>query len=163
MDQDSLRLITGRLNLTLISNDRCIEEIFSYNDQELTDLLSIDVPRTGSYSFLISLKGSDLPIGVCGFIPSDVHSEQKCFFILDKMFRGNGYAIESLKSLIEFGFKELNLKKIKAFIPLENRAAWKTVERSGMKYFGDKLVKKQSQKMMFFCIEKATFNGISSQ
>ena len=62
-------------------------------------------------------------------------TEQKKFntwkirFIFNKKYHKKGYATESLKSLIEYSFQQLNVHKIIAHCNPKNIASWKLLER----------------------------------
>lgn len=48
---------------------------------------------------------------------------------------GKGYATESAKAILEFGFKTLNLEKIVAIAEPENPASIRVMEKSGMLFW----------------------------
>ena len=55
-----------------------------------------------------------------------------------KEFWGNGYATESSKALIEYGFNELKLNKLVAVALPENTASVRVLVKAGMEYKGIK-------------------------
>lgn len=57
-------------------------------------------------------------------------------FIFNKNFHRNGYATESVKSLIKYGFKHLKIHKIIAHCNPKNISSWKLLERVNMKREG---------------------------
>lgn len=54
-------------------------------------------------------------------------------WIIQKSFQGNGYAAEAAQALIEWGSKNLKIKKFIAHCDSENIASYKTMENLGMK------------------------------
>ena len=52
-------------------------------------------------------------------------------------FWGNGYATESSLAVIDFGFKELNIKTICGAADIENVASNKVLQKIGLKYIND--------------------------
>ena len=87
--------------------------------------------------FLIYKKINNEFIEICGITTDFENLSGKLFCILSPYYKGYGFAIESIKSLIKYGFKELNFNLIKAEIPVNLKEVWKPVERAGMAYMGD--------------------------
>ena len=57
-------------------------------------------------------------------------------FIFSRKYQGNGYATESLKSIIEYGFAKLKIHKITAHCNPKNISSWRLLERVKMKREG---------------------------
>lgn len=170
------KLETKRLNLRPIKDDdfqeflslMCkldsenflyfIPENKTYEKVELLikSVISSFDTSTPIYFFLIIEKESDLLLGFCGLLPLKLTNQLKCIYGLQPQYLGNGYMIEALKKLFEYGFLVLNLTKIVAFIPPNNTKAWKVAERAGMKYMGH-ISYKEIQRAMFFIIDKIDF------
>ena len=53
-------------------------------------------------------------------------------FIFNKKFHKKGYAAESIKTLIEYGFRHFKIHKIIAHCNPENISSWKLLERIKM-------------------------------
>ena len=51
-------------------------------------------------------------------------------------YRNNGYASEAVKTVIEYGFSKLGLKRIQAVHGVNNPASGRVLEKAGMKYEG---------------------------
>ncbi len=64
-------------------------------------------------------------------------------YTINPGFQKHGYATEAVKALIEFGFKDLNLKVIWATCDNENIASYRVMEKLGMKPVG--LLKKHKE------------------
>ena len=107
--------------------------------------------------YLIYKKINNEIIGFCGIITDFENLSGKLFYILASPYKGYGYAIESIKSLIKFGFTKLNLNLIKAEIPFNLKEAWKPVERAGMAYMGDYQDKNQNTRFLLFIINKKEY------
>jgi len=65
-------------------------------------------------------------------------------YIFNRKYHGNGYATESLKSIIEYGFNKLSIHKITAHCNPKNISSWKLLERVKMKREG------KSRKNIYF-------------
>lgn len=124
----------------------------------IIDSLNSDHPLL---ALIISSKLEEQIIGSCGLKTLEKYQEAEIFYTLLQRYRGNGYAIEAMKKLIQFAFKGLNLKRLIIFLYPINSKAWKVAERIGMKYLGQKEISTISSKTMCFSIEKTEFNAQS--
>ena len=57
-------------------------------------------------------------------------------FIFNKKYQGKGYATEALKTVVEYGFKKMDIHKIIAHCNPKNTSSWKLLERIKMKREG---------------------------
>ncbi|MFW9897262.1 MAG: GNAT family N-acetyltransferase [Candidatus Thorarchaeota archaeon] len=108
-------------------------------------------------SLVISSKENELVLGTCGLYLIENGISIGCVYALLPEFRGNGYAIEAMQTLIEYAFTKLEFSTIIAYIHPNNTDGWKVAERIGMKYLGDVKHKDFSPRAMFFTIKKAEF------
>jgi ribosomal-protein-alanine N-acetyltransferase len=60
------------------------------------------------------------------------YKNRKIWYKLHSIFWNNGYATESLKAVINFGFETLNLHRIEAGCAVDNISSIKVLEKSGM-------------------------------
>jgi len=88
------------------------------------------------YGFAIVLKDSDTFMGVIGIIPELQHLRAEVGYWIGKPFWGNGYVTEALKSVIEFGFKTIDLNRISASYRVDNPASGRVMEKAGMQFEG---------------------------
>lgn len=129
-----------------------IEAVKTYiNDPEITRMLRSGIPfplleheeekwinsqsglSTKSYSFAIETLDNQEFIGECGFTEIDWknrHTDIGIFLGKDD-HRGKGLGTEVLRLLVEFGFNELNLNKIKLGVFSYNKNAIKCYEKFG--------------------------------
>ncbi|MFX0105613.1 MAG: GNAT family N-acetyltransferase [Candidatus Hodarchaeota archaeon] len=107
----------------------------------------------------IIIKGNGEPIGLCGLIPLKDKKIVECFYALLPRFRGQGFAIEAMKKLIDYAFLNLNISKVIAILNPRNSKLWKVAERIGMKYLGHIQLKEILSKAMYFSIEKTEFEA----
>ena len=89
-----------------------------------------------NYLFAIIENCSNQHIGNIKLGPINfIHSYADIsYFIGQKDCWGNGYASEAIRLLTNFGFKKLNLHKIRAGVYASNVASQKTLEKSGYKF-----------------------------
>jgi len=86
---------------------------------------AVEEKETGNFIGFVGLNqpGYDLPFGSCIEIG----------WRLDKKYWGKGYAFEAAKKVLDFAFRELNLKEIYAFTSILNKKSYTLMERIGMK------------------------------
>ncbi|NHJ24202.1 MAG: N-acetyltransferase [Candidatus Lokiarchaeota archaeon] len=107
-------------------------------------------------NFEIIEKNGEIIIGFCGLFFFNT-TGANCYYYLSPQYRGNGYAIEAMKKVLEFAFMKLKLSNINSYIHSENQNAWKVAERIGMMYMGDLVNETTNRKIMVFLIEKPDF------
>jgi len=96
------------------------------------------------YELAIILKESGKLIGLVSLYNLDKENNRaKIGYWLGRDYRGKGYASETVKKMIEFGFKELNLNKLSAKALLENEKSNRLLEKLGFRMVG---IKKKDKK-----------------
>lgn len=107
------------------------------------------------------LKSTGVFLGFVGLITLEDNMPMECYYFLRPEYWGNGYAIESLRKILEYAFSELDIDKIVAYIDQGNTRGWKVAERSGMKYMGNflRIDTNLKKKSMFFLIDKNDYNN----
>ncbi len=86
----------------------------------------------GEYQFAVETLDGEF-LGRCGFIHIDWKNRlgEIAILIGKKDARGRGYGTDAVKTLCDFGFRELNLHKIKVSVFDFNLAALRCYEKSG--------------------------------
>ncbi len=89
--------------------------------------------------FGIYLKATEELIGISGLFeqPYPNQKEVELNYRYPIRRRGNGYALEAAKAVIDYGFSKLNLPHIHANADLTNTQSHKILNRLGMKRVGD--------------------------
>ena len=86
------------------------------------------------YRWGIGLPGSGL-IGMIDLLAFDEQGESCSFaYMLGEDFWGRGYATEAVKAVLDFGFREMELKRIHADHFAENPASGAVMRKAGMRY-----------------------------
>lgn len=93
-----------------------------------------DVPRR-EYYLAVTLPGNEELIGFARLALDGVKAGKLGYAIRADQW-GHGYATDAARTLIEFGFKELDLHRISAAIGPDNTASIAVVQRLGMRYEG---------------------------
>ena len=97
---------------------------------------STEKPRT-KYELAVVLKSGNRLIGGCGIrIKNADLREGDLGYALNRLHWGNGYATETTKALIQFGFSKLKLHRIWATCDTRNKASARVLEKAGMKREG---------------------------
>jgi RimJ/RimL family protein N-acetyltransferase len=84
------------------------------------------------YDLAMERKEDGKVIGLLGLMRED-HKQGLIGWALGVDYRGNGYVTEGARSLIMYGFTELDLHRIYAKTSSINTASWKVMERVGMR------------------------------
>ncbi len=87
-------------------------------------------------TYAITLKGSEELIGAISLMINKVHKKAELAYWIGVDYWGNGYCSEASKTLIKYGFDELNLNRIFALSMDSNVGSYKVMEKIGMKYEG---------------------------
>jgi len=89
------------------------------------------------YTLAIVLKPENKLIGGCGiYVSNSENREGWIGYCLNRSFWGQGYATETAKALLKFGFEQLNLHRIFATCDPANIASASVLEKTGMQREG---------------------------
>ena len=98
----------------------------------------------------IELKETKKMIGTCGFSVFDPNNKRvEIGYVLNPDYHNNGYATESVKRVVEYAFRELDIHRIELRIIDGNTASLRVAEKCGFKREGtavDELIIKDSFK-----------------
>lgn len=89
--------------------------------------------RFGFGLYLMQLKGSGTPIGICGLVKRDALEHPDIGFALLPEFWGNGYAYESAAAVMALGKDVLGLSRILAVTNPDNYGSIRVLEKLGMR------------------------------
>jgi 8-oxo-dGTP diphosphatase len=89
--------------------------------------------------FAIAMKETDRLIGGCGLDGSsgDGSSEPALGYWIGEPYWRNGYAREAVTALVDFGFRTLRLKTIRAYTDPDNVRSQKVLLHCGLKAIGE--------------------------
>ena len=142
---------TDRLFLRKLK-DYDVDEIFKMrSDKDIMRFirkLQTDPEESLAWIEMISARWEKDKIGFCGVIEKQSKSfvgwcglwqlaETKEFevgYAINKNYWGKGYATESAKRILQYGFNELNLNKIVAVSYPENQPSQNVMKRLGMSF-----------------------------
>lgn len=66
----------------------------------------------------------------------DEFSNWEIGYVFNPEYWGKGYAAESCRAIIDYGFRELNARRVVAMCNPENTRSWRLLERLGMRREG---------------------------
>ena len=146
-------IVTQRLKLRLIdlSDLESIHELHSLPESDKYNALGIPetIDETKSviqpwilehqlkdiknYTFAIDNKLNGTFIGLFGLkLGNKKHKRAEVWYKIRSDYWNNGYATESLKAIINFGFDTLKLHRIEAGCAVDNIGSFKVLEKAGM-------------------------------
>ena len=150
---NNLNLKTERLNLEPIS-EKDIENIHKLHSLAETDKFNtLGIPKniteteiivekwiaennsenTKSYTFTVKLIEENKFIGIIGInLGKEKYRNAEVWFKFDFNYWNKGYATESLKRILIFGFENLKLHRIEAGCAIENIGSISVLEKVGM-------------------------------
>ncbi|MFT4660147.1 MAG: ribosomal-protein-alanine N-acetyltransferase [Patiriisocius sp.] len=87
----------------------------------------------GNFTWAIESKDEHDFIGLIAMnLAAEKFSRAEVWYKLDSKFWKNGYATESVKRLLSFGFNDLDLHRIEAGCAVGNLGSLKVLEKAGM-------------------------------
>jgi ribosomal-protein-alanine N-acetyltransferase len=90
-----------------------------------------------NFTLAIVLKEAGKLIGCCDIhVSSPENHEGSLGYCLNRSFWGKGYATETVRALVKFGFEKLDLHRLSAMCDPENFGSARVLEKSGMKREG---------------------------
>ncbi len=96
--------------------------------------------ENGYGRWLVALKETNKPIGWCGLKYHTDTKETDIGYRLLESYWGKGYATESAKACIDYGFEHFNLNHIIGNAMKENIASINVFKKLGMTYLNETLI-----------------------
>ncbi|MCU1285243.1 MAG: Protein N-acetyltransferase, RimJ/RimL family [Acidobacteriales bacterium] len=90
--------------------------------------------RFGHGLYLVLLKATGVPIGICGLLKRETLKDPDIGFAFLPQYCGQGYAMESAAAVMRYGQSALRMTRIVAITSPGNEASIKLLEKLGMKY-----------------------------
>ena len=86
--------------------------------------------------YLVQLKETGAPIGICGLLKRDTLPDVDIGFAFLPAYWSRGYALESAEAVMKYGREKFGLQRIVAITSLNNESSIKLLEKLGMKFEG---------------------------
>jgi RimJ/RimL family protein N-acetyltransferase len=90
--------------------------------------------RFGFGLYLVELKDSAVPIGICGLLKRETLQDVDVGFAFLPKFWSRGYAVESASAVLKHGRNVLGIGRIVAITAPENQGSIKVLEKIGLKF-----------------------------
>lgn len=90
--------------------------------------------RFGFGLYLVELKDSGEPIGMCGLLKRDELDDIDIGFAFLEKFRSKGYAVEAASAVIDHAHGRLGLDRVVAITIPENSRSMKVLEKIGFSF-----------------------------
>lgn len=84
--------------------------------------------------YIVELKGSGTPIGVCGMVKREALDDVDIGYSLLDRFAGNGYAYEAAAAVMHYGRSAYGLKRIVGITAPENERSIRLLEKLGLRF-----------------------------
>ena len=84
--------------------------------------------------YLVALKTTEVPIGMCGLVKRDALEDVDIGFAFLPEFRSRGYAFESAAAVKDYGLSVLGLRRLLAITNKDNEGSIRVLEKIGMKF-----------------------------
>jgi len=84
--------------------------------------------------FLVELRESGSPIGICGLLKRDYLQDIDVGFALREAYRGKGYAFEAAAAAMRHGQADLGISRIVAITSPDNHASMKVLRKLGLEF-----------------------------
>ena len=90
-----------------------------------------------AYRFSIRTLADDRIIGDTGLVPNWMHGDGFFYILIgDRDYWGRGFGTDATRLVLQFGFLELNLRRITLGVHAYNERALKTYQKAGFKMEG---------------------------
>jgi RimJ/RimL family protein N-acetyltransferase len=92
--------------------------------------------RFGFGLYLVELKDTAVPIGICGLLKRDTLPDVDVGFAFLPDYWSRGYAFEAAAAVMNYGKEVLGLRRIVAITSLDNDSSIRLLEKIGLKFEG---------------------------
>ncbi|HVQ38925.1 MAG TPA: GNAT family N-acetyltransferase, partial [Pyrinomonadaceae bacterium] len=100
--------------------------------------------------YLVELKASGIPIGICGLLKRDTLPDVDIGFAFLPNYWSRGYAMESASAIMEYGRSALGIGRIVAITAPDNQGSIRVLEKIGFNFEGlIRLSERESEVRLF--------------
>ncbi len=112
------------------SSVRTLEDAVNYIEKGPVSMYA----RLGFGLYLVELKATSAPIGICGLIKREALEDVDVGFALLQEFWSKGYAFESASAVMAFGRRTFHLARIVAITSRDNHASARLLKKLGFHF-----------------------------
>ncbi len=99
--------------------------------------------RVGYGPYLVKLKDTEVPIGMCGLLKRETLPDADVGFAFLPDYWSRGYAFEAVAAVMTYGREVLGLQRIVAITSPDNNASIRLLEKLGLRF--ERLIKLPEQ------------------
>jgi RimJ/RimL family protein N-acetyltransferase len=107
-----------------------VEEARTY----IVDKIVSSYAEHGFGFYLIQLRESQIPVGICGLIKRETLTDVDIGYSLLARFEGHGYAHEAAVAVMDYARRALRLKRIVAITAPHNTRSQRLLEKLGLRF-----------------------------
>ena len=96
--------------------------------------MTVSYEKFGFGFYLMELKSSGEPVGVCGLIKRETLDDVDIGYSLLEKFWGNGYALEAAVAVLDYGRNVLGLPRVVAYTATTNERSIRLLEKLGLRF-----------------------------
>ena len=111
--------------------------------------------KNGFGLWLVELKDSQTPIGMCGLLRREALPDVDVGYAFLPQFRGKGYALEAAAAATEYGFAVVGLKRIVAICVPQNVPSIRVLEKIGLRLEGEVVMPGETVPVSLYGLDRA--------
>jgi len=109
--------------------------------------------RVGFGLFLVELKNTATPIGMCGLIKRETLDDVDLGFAYLPAYRSSGYGREAARATLDYGRDVASLRRIVAITSIDNEASGRLLLAVGMRFERLFDIPGEDRQVKLFCLE----------
>ena len=109
---------------------KSLENAAEYINEKLIGSLS----KSGYGLYVMALKDSKIPIGICGFVKREYLDEVDIGFAIQEEYERNGFTYEAAIAILDYGKLVLNFNKVYAITSKDNTASQNLLLKLGFEF-----------------------------
>lgn len=102
--------------------------------------------------FLVKLKDSNTPIGICGLIRRPALEDVDIGFAFLSRYTGQGYAFEAANATLTYAQKEHGLSRVVAITTADNVHSIRLLEKTGMHFEKKVRMEEDADELLLYAI-----------
>jgi RimJ/RimL family protein N-acetyltransferase len=110
-----------------------------WSEKKLKEFLEKDLEKDPprAYRFSVRTLAEDKLIGATGLVPNWVHGDAWAYIVVgDRDYWNKGFGTDAMRLILQYGFIELNLRRISLGLHAYNERALKTYQKVGFQLEG---------------------------
>lgn len=91
-------------------------------------------PKPGHGQFVVELRETSEPVGICGLLYRPDLDLTDVGYALLAGHHGRGYALEAARAVLDYGYRELGLGQIYGLVSRDNPPSIRVLEKLGLRF-----------------------------